>query len=143
MNADGTVLVVSSGQPPIRAQLAGTIDERQLACAQREGHFAVLAFPRGAGDPMVLALSPAPPPASREPREDGAPEPEPSVDGDAIQMSVDGKRLRIRAEDEIVFECGKASVTLRRNGKVVIRGTHVETSSEGTNRIKGGQVRIN
>jgi len=26
---------------------------------------------------------------------------------------------------------------------VLIRGTHVETYSEGTNRIKGGQVRIN
>ena len=42
-----------------------------------------------------------------------------------------------------VLMCGKASVTLRRNGKVVIRGTYVETHSDGTNRVKGGQVRIN
>jgi hypothetical protein len=42
-----------------------------------------------------------------------------------------------------VLECGQASVTLRRNGRIIIRGTYVETHSEGTNRIKGGQVRIN
>jgi len=60
-----------------------------------------------------------------------------------IEADVDGKRVRVVAQDEIVLECGSASITLRRNGRVVIRGTYVETHSEGTNRIKGGQVRIN
>lgn len=60
-----------------------------------------------------------------------------------IEADVDGRRVRVTAQDEIVLQCGSASVTLRRNGRVVIRGTYVETHSEGTNRIKGGQVRIN
>lgn len=60
-----------------------------------------------------------------------------------IQADVDGRRVRLSALDEVIIECGKASITLRRNGKVIIRGTQVETNSEGTNRIKGGQVRIN
>ncbi len=60
-----------------------------------------------------------------------------------IEADVDGKRVRIVARDEIVLECGEASITLRRNGRIVIKGTYIETSSEGTNRIKGGQVRIN
>jgi hypothetical protein len=60
-----------------------------------------------------------------------------------IEADVDGKRVRVTAHDEIVLQCGSASVTLRRNGRVVIRGTYVETHSEGTNRIKGGQVQIN
>ena len=60
-----------------------------------------------------------------------------------IQADVDGTRVKITAKDEIVLECGLASVTLRRNGRVIIRGTYVETQSEGTNRIKGGQVQIN
>ena len=60
-----------------------------------------------------------------------------------IEADVDGKRIRVTAQDEIVLQCGSASVTLRRNGRVVIRGTYVETRSEGTNRIKGGQVQIN
>jgi hypothetical protein len=60
-----------------------------------------------------------------------------------IEVDADGKRVRLTAKDEIVLACGKASITLRRNGRVVVRGTHVETNSEGMNRIKGGQVAIN
>jgi len=60
-----------------------------------------------------------------------------------IGMLVDGHRLILTARDEIVLCCGKASITLRRNGRIVVRGTYVETSSEGTNRIKGGSVQIN
>jgi hypothetical protein len=75
------------------------------------------------------------------------PEPvSPAAPGDrspVIEADVDGKRVRLTAQDEIVLECGPASVTLRRNGRVIIRGTYVETRSDGTNRIKGGQVQIN
>ena len=60
-----------------------------------------------------------------------------------VEADVDGRRVRIVARDEIVLECGEASITLRRNGRIIIKGTYVETCSEGTNRIKGGQVRIN
>jgi uncharacterized protein (DUF2345 family) len=60
-----------------------------------------------------------------------------------FEATIDGSRMRIAAKDEVVIQCGKASITLRRNGRVVIRGTHVETHSAGTNRIKGGQVRVN
>jgi Domain of unknown function (DUF6484) len=56
---------------------------------------------------------------------------------------VDGKRVLLEAEDEVVLRCGQASITLRRNGKIVIRGAYVESHAAGTNRIKGGSVRIN
>jgi uncharacterized protein DUF6484 len=65
--------------------------------------------------------------------------PEPQV----VEADVDGKRVRLVGKDEVVLECGSASITLRRNGRVVIKGAYVETHSDGTNRIKGGQVRIN
>jgi hypothetical protein len=60
-----------------------------------------------------------------------------------LEADVDGKRVRIVGGDEIVLECGNASITLRRNGRVIIKGTYVETDSAGTNRIKGAAVRIN
>lgn len=60
-----------------------------------------------------------------------------------MHASVDGKRVEIEAADEIVLRCGQASIVLRRNGRVVIRGTYVETRSRGVNRIKGGSVQIN
>jgi hypothetical protein len=77
----------------------------------------------------VVPLSLAPPPLD-----------EPAC---VLEADVDGRRVKIVARDEIVLECGEASITLRRNGKVIVRGTYVETYSTGTNRVKGGQVRIN
>lgn len=56
---------------------------------------------------------------------------------------IDGKRVVLAAEDEIVLQCGRASITLRRNGRVVIRGVEVETRASGVNRIRGGTVAIN
>jgi len=61
----------------------------------------------------------------------------------AVDVTLDGQRLTLTAQDEIVLRCGEASVTLRRNGRVVIRGAYVESRSRGTNRIKGGSVLIN
>ena len=55
---------------------------------------------------------------------------------------VDGQRMEVEGRDEVVLRCGAASITPRRNGRVVIRGTTVETRASGTNRIKGGSVQI-
>ena len=60
-----------------------------------------------------------------------------------VEARVDGKRIELEAADEIVLKCGQASIVLRRNGRVVIRGTYVESRSRGVNRIKGGSVEIN
>jgi len=60
-----------------------------------------------------------------------------------VEVKVDGKRLQITAHDELVLQCGKASITLRRNGRLIIRGAYVESRSSGTHRIKGGAVLIN
>lgn len=56
---------------------------------------------------------------------------------------MDGKQLVFTAEEEIVFRCGEASITLTRAGKVLIRGAYLLSRSSGVNRIKGGSVQIN
>jgi hypothetical protein len=48
----------------------------------------------------------------------------------------------VEGRDGLIFRCGKASIVLLRNGKIVLKGTYVETHSEGVNRIKGGVVDI-
>lgn len=76
---------------------------------------------------------------------EGASESE-ETEGESTGLSearVDGKRVEIEAADEIVLRCGQASIVLRRNGRVIIRGTYVETRSRGVNRIKGSSVEIN
>jgi hypothetical protein len=58
-------------------------------------------------------------------------------------VDLDDERIVLRAEREIVLKCGKASITLTRAGKVLIRGAYLLSRSSGVNRIKGGSVQIN
>ena len=64
-------------------------------------------------------------------------------DEDTQELTVDGERVQLSAKREIVLKCGKASITMTRAGKVIIRGTYISTRSSGVNRIKGGSVQIN
>jgi hypothetical protein len=56
---------------------------------------------------------------------------------------IDGKRVIFDAKEEIVLRCGKASITLTKAGKVLIRGAYLLSRSSGVNRIKGGSVQLN
>jgi Domain of unknown function (DUF6484) len=60
-----------------------------------------------------------------------------------VELLLDKKRFVFTAEHEIVLRCGKASITLTRAGKVLIRGAYLLNRSSGVNRIKGGSVQIN
>ena len=61
----------------------------------------------------------------------------------ATEVKTDGDRLELRADKEIVLSCGKASITLTRAGKILIRGEYVLSRSSGVHRIQGGSVQIN
>jgi hypothetical protein len=60
-----------------------------------------------------------------------------------LDARVDGRRVVLEGREEVVLKCGEASITLRRTGKVLIRGVQVETHAAGTNRIKGASVKVN
>lgn len=59
------------------------------------------------------------------------------------EVTIDGKRISFEAENEIVLKCGKASITLTKAGRVLIKGEYVLSHSSGENRIRGGAVSIN
>lgn len=59
------------------------------------------------------------------------------------EARVDGKRVVLEGADEVVLRCGDASITLHRDGKLVLRGAYIETTAKGLNRIRGGSVKIN
>lgn len=63
--------------------------------------------------------------------------------GPGREARIDDKRVVLTGEEEIELRCGEASISLKKNGKLVIRGAYVETRAKGTNRIKGGSVQIN
>lgn len=65
------------------------------------------------------------------------------VPGAGLEATVDGRRITLRAEEELELICGEAKILLRQNGRIVISGATVETRAKGTHRIKGGVVKIN
>ncbi|MFO0888043.1 MAG: DUF6484 domain-containing protein [Isosphaeraceae bacterium] len=61
----------------------------------------------------------------------------------AVEVDVDGNKVTIAARQELVLRCGKASITLTRAGKILLRGTYLLSRSTGVNSIKGGSVQVN
>jgi hypothetical protein len=75
--------------------------------------------------------------------------PEPAVPEFKLEVGknrdvlVDGRRLVLDAQQEILLRCGKSTILLQRDGKVVIRGAHLVSRSSGPNKIKGGSISLN
>jgi Domain of unknown function (DUF6484) len=61
----------------------------------------------------------------------------------SVQVESDGARMVVSAKEQMVLQCGKASITLTKAGKVLIQGSYVSSRSTGVNRVKGGSVQLN
>jgi hypothetical protein len=59
------------------------------------------------------------------------------------EVVVDGKTLTFDAKEQIVLRCGSGSITLKKDGTIVVLGTHLVSRSSGANKIKGATVAIN
>jgi hypothetical protein len=53
------------------------------------------------------------------------------------------EQLDLEAASQITLTCGKASITLHRDGKVVVKGTQLLSRASGVNRIRGGTIELN
>jgi len=67
----------------------------------------------------------------------------PSTAPGHVVVDADDDRLIVSAKDRIVLRCGKASITLTKEGKLILQGAYVSSQSSGVLRIKGGSVQIN
>jgi hypothetical protein len=56
---------------------------------------------------------------------------------------VDGERLVLEADREIVLRCGKSSITLKADGRVNVKGTQLLSRADGQNRVQGATVQLN
>lgn len=55
----------------------------------------------------------------------------------------EGEHLLFNAQKEIQLRCGEGSITLRADGRVVIKGTQLVSRATEGNRIRGASVAIN
>jgi hypothetical protein len=58
-------------------------------------------------------------------------------------VEADPEQLVLTAKRDITLRCGRASITLTRAGKVLVRGTYLSLRSSGMQRITGASVQIN
>lgn len=73
----------------------------------------------------------------------GTPERISENDDELREAVVDGERVVLQAKESIELKCGKASITLTKAGKIIVRGAYLSSKSSGVNRIHGGSVQIN
>jgi hypothetical protein len=66
----------------------------------------------------------------------------PVPDG-VVQVQADGRCLALQARDELALRCGKASVKLRADGRIEIRGETIVSEAVRANRVRGGSVELN
>jgi hypothetical protein len=59
------------------------------------------------------------------------------------EVFVDGKAIQVDADREIVLRCGASSLTLRRDGKIILKGKEIISRASEANKIKGAVVKIN
>jgi len=61
----------------------------------------------------------------------------------AREARVDGRRVVVEGREEVTLRCGKASLTLRADGKVVLRGVNLVSQADQVHKIRGGKVQVN
>ncbi|MGC3998846.1 MAG: DUF6484 domain-containing protein [Anaeromyxobacter sp.] len=135
----GVVRVEHAGHTggPLRARTSAALDDAALQAAAHGQQEALLVFEGGdPARPVVVALL-----RSETPLTDALlAGPLPRAGKTA---RLDGKRVELEGQDEVVLRCGKASLTLRRDGKVVLRGVNVVTQADQVHKVRGGKVQIN
>jgi hypothetical protein len=58
-------------------------------------------------------------------------------------LVLDGRELVLEADSLLTLRCGKSSLTLTRDGRIVLRGTNLVSRASGVNRIRGGTIKLN
>ncbi|RJQ70916.1 MAG: hypothetical protein C4519_20125 [Desulfobacteraceae bacterium] len=136
----GEIWVVFDGNDPVPARLLSSIDRRELLKKSNVGRQVLLMFENGLKEfPIIVGLL-------ENIIEDIISveiAPEASSPAKPADLFVDNERIVFEAKKEIVLKCGKGSITIKRDGKVVILGTNLTSRSRGPNKIKGASVSIN
>ncbi len=132
--ASGDIAVRIGTSAPKPAKLMAGLQRRELSRPIMQDREVLVVFERGDPDkPIIMGLL-------ADPLEEMIVM---SESQDQKEIVLDGKRVTIEAQEEVVLKCGEGSITLRKDGKIIIKGTHLLSRASGPNRIKGGSVQIN
>ena len=65
------------------------------------------------------------------------------VSDSGLMPTRDKDELVLRADKELTLVCGKSSVTLVNDGRIIVKGAEIMSRASGTNKIRGASVKIN
>lgn len=119
-------------EPAIPVSIALTISDGLVARAARTGERALVVRVGDGDDWMLVGLV-----RERLPQRLRRAGP-----GD-VEVRVDGDKLVFEAERAIELRCGHSSLTLRKDGKIVLTGDYVVSASRGPNKIRGATISLN
>jgi len=94
-----------------------------------------LGFEQGLPSQPIIMSAGSLPSAPPLPNEHATPE--------LLPVEIDGERRILNAEHELELRCGEASILLRANGTIVLRGRDIISWAKRRQRIRGGSVSIN
>lgn len=140
----GRIVDVQQGRPFVEFDAAGPGSRvlarvamaglRDTPEAVLRGHPVLLVLENGdAALPIVVGLVSDVLPGSPSPL---------TGDGEG-SFELNGKRLSFEGREEVVLRCGQASITLRADGQVVVKGTRLMSRASETNKVRGATVLIN
>lgn len=61
----------------------------------------------------------------------------------ARDVRINGRRIAIQADAELVLRCANATVRIERDGQVSVRGERIVSQARGSHRVRGGSVELN
>lgn len=62
---------------------------------------------------------------------------------DSTQVIRDGEVVKVTADEKIELRCGKASIIMKKDGHITIRGSYLVSHASAANRIRGGSINLN
>lgn len=129
-NGRATALVTFDGQPTEAAVPARTTVD---LFPDQIGHEVLLTFEHlDRTRPIVMGVlrAPADPAAL-------------NAAGLQVDVRADGRRLTVKAEDELVLQCGRSTLILSADGRLELRADVIVSQAAEVNRIRGGSVQLN
>ncbi len=134
----GTLVEAAVGMDPVvmfggadGATYTGTAVSTVVVAPTDTGRPVVLMFLRGDPERPVITglLQPSGAPASNGVRRG--------------KLEFSGRELVLSADAEVTLRCGKSSITLTQDGKIVLRGRNLVSRASAVNRIRGGTIELN
>ena len=134
------IMVKYNGNMLKPARLISGIDRRMLAQKANIGREVLIVFDGGNPDlPIIIGVMESIIDDLVSLEMNGPSDP----DKKPVEAKVDGKRIEFEAEEEIVLKCGNGSITIKKEGKIIVKGTEIVSRASGRNKIKGGSVELN